>query len=172
MRTSLPSFAPTTGLFGPTLDKTTPVAEEERSTQEETTHCPTPLPTEDSECLAEEAEELGMGVEECEVMAVQTRAQKKKEQERIRKDDEASALSGATPIDLPQLDDSLFTGGRVRCRLSKQQKRIQAQERTQRRDTCEHREKRLVELSREELEEEQHNDENLQLQWTAAEMVS
>ena len=37
---------------------------------------------EDSECLAEEAEELGMGVEECEVMAVQTRAQKKKEQEK------------------------------------------------------------------------------------------
>ena len=29
MRTSLPSFAPTTGLFGPTLDKATPVAEEE-----------------------------------------------------------------------------------------------------------------------------------------------
>ena len=75
------------------------VAEEQ---QEETTHCPTPLLMEDSECLAEEAEELGMGVEECEVMAVQTRAQKKKEQECIRKDDEASALSGATPIDLPQ----------------------------------------------------------------------
>ena len=164
MRASLPSFAPTTGLFGPTLDKATPVAEEERSKptpQEETTHCPTPLLTEDSECLAEEAEELGMGVEECEVMAVQTRAQKKKEQERIRK---ASALSGATPIDLPQLDDSLFTGGRERRRLSKHQKRIQAQERTQRRDTCEHREKRLVGLSREELEEEQHNDESLQLQ--------
>ena len=81
---------------------------------------------EDPECLAEEAEELGMGVEECEVMAVQTRAQKKKEQECIREDDEASALSGATPIDLPQLDDSLFTGGRARRRLSKQQKRIQA----------------------------------------------
>ena len=59
----------------------------------------------------------------------------------------------------------------MRRRLSKHQKRIQAQERTQRRDTCdtcEHREKRLVELSREELEEEQHNDESLQLQWTAA----
>ena len=171
MRTSLPSFAPTTGLFGPTLDKATPVAEEERSEptqQEETTHCPPPLLMEVSECLAEEAEELGMGVEECEVMAVQTRAQKKKEQECIQEDDEASALSGATPIDLPQLDDSLFTGGRVRRRLSKHQKRIQAQERTQRRDTCEHREKHLVELSREELEEEQHNDESLQLQWTAA----
>ena len=86
MRASLPSFAPTTGLFGPTLDKATPVAEKERSKptpQEETTHCPTPLLMEDSECLAEEAEELGMGVEECEVMAVQTRAQKKKEQEKM-----------------------------------------------------------------------------------------
>ena len=30
-----------------------------------------------------------------------------------------------------------------------------------RRDTCEYREKRLIELSREELEEEQHNDESL-----------
>ena len=52
--------------------------------------------------------------------------------------------------------------------MSKQKKRIQAQERTQRRDTSEHREKHLVELSQEELEEEQHNDESLQLQWTAA----
>jgi predicted GNAT superfamily acetyltransferase len=58
--------------------------------------------TEDQECLAEEAEELDM---ECDVMAVQTRAQRRKEQERIREDDEASALSEATPIDLPQLDD-------------------------------------------------------------------
>ena len=40
------------------------------------------------------------------MMAVQTRAQKKKEQECIRIDDEAS---GATPIALPQLDDRVYS---------------------------------------------------------------
>jgi hypothetical protein len=73
MHASLPSFVPTTGLFGPTLDKIPEEGLHEWSkptSQEETTDCPTSKLTEDRECLAEK---LDM---ECDDMAVQTRAQR------------------------------------------------------------------------------------------------
>lgn len=103
------------------------------------------------DCLAEEAEKEVMS-KPADILAVMTRAQGKREEQLRREDDEATAESSATPIPLPQLDESLFVAGRVRRRLTKRQKRVQARKRAQEMAVISQRwDKRLTELSRQEL---------------------
>jgi len=103
------------------------------------------------------------------ILAVKTRAQRKKEEQQRCEDDIATAESGATPIPMSQLDDSLFVGGRARKRLTKQQKRALAKERIEDREKASRQqEKCLTKLSRQELEEEQHSDDSLEPVWMDA----
>ena len=120
--------------------------------------------------LAEEAEDVGVIDESAGILAVKTRAQRRKEEQQKLEDDETTAESGAAPIPLPQLDDSLFIGGREKKRLTRQQKRVQALKRAQeiKLASSQH-QKRLTELSRQELEEEQHADDSLDSAWMDAE---
>ena len=112
---------------------------------------------------------MGRLSEPAEILAVQTRAQQRKDEQERHDDDKATAQSGSTPLPLPQFDDSLFEGGRLRKRLTKQQKRMQAQERAQKNTEATGQwDRRLTELSRQEIEEEQQADDSLEQVWTVA----
>ena len=107
-------------------------------------------------CQAEEAEDSNTPV-----LAVQTRSQKKLDVRRQEEDDLATATSDATPWDL---DDSLFGESRPRERLSRRQKKAQAEARTSTlRPTT------LAELTPSELQEAQAEDDSLQTLMEAAE---
>ena len=78
-------FTPLTGILGPVED-ITPTEEMARQNEEEGT-----------QCLAAEAEEVGVLGDYGRIMAVQTRDQCRRELQQQQDDDEASASSGAVP---------------------------------------------------------------------------
>ena len=84
-------FIPLTGILGPVED-ITPTEEMVRQNEEEGT-----------QCLAAEAEEVGVLGDDGRIMAVQTRAQCRRELQQQQDDDEASASSGAVPRPVEQL---------------------------------------------------------------------
>jgi hypothetical protein len=88
------------------------------------------------------------------VQAVCTRSQFRQLEEQEKADDEATTASCATPVDLDKLDDSLFGVSKEQQKLTKSEKRRQAQERL----TAIKSPQRLVELSREDIVEAQHDD--------------
>lgn len=112
----------------------------------------------------DEEEVLGDGV-----FAVQTRRQQEKERQQQQQDDEASASSGAVPLDLTTLDDSLFGPTKKKRRLTRSQKRAQAQARDKCTDAESPSDLRLTEFTPKELEEAQREDKHLLPLWLAAE---
>lgn len=81
-------FTPLTGILGP--------VEDAKSENEVTTAKST-----GTQCLAEEAEDVGVFGDDGRIMAVQTRAQQRRERQQQQADDTASACSGAMPQPLP-----------------------------------------------------------------------
>lgn len=53
-----------------------------------------------------------------EIQAVKTRAQRKRDEQLCREDDEASAQSGAIPLNLCSLDDTLFATSKIKATLT------------------------------------------------------
>ena len=82
-------------------------------------------------------------------------------------DDEASAASGAVPLDLATLDDSIFGSTKERRRFTRSQKRAQARDKGTDAENSSY--LRLTELTSEELQEAQQEDEQLLPLWLAAE---
>lgn len=103
----------------------------------------------------------------CQVQAVQTRSQTQRDRDEAEKDDEASAESGATPVELNTLDDSLFTTPKMKKVQTRAEKRAQARKRIQQPPRT--KERHLLELSKDEVEEEQHADLTLGELWNLAE---
>lgn len=103
----------------------------------------------------------------CQVQAVQTRSQAQRDRDEAEKDDEASAESGATPVELNTLDDSLFTTPKMKKVQTRAEKRAQARKRIQQPPRT--KERHLLELSKDEVEEEQHADLTLGELWNLAE---
>jgi hypothetical protein len=81
------------------------------------------------ECLPAEGEDVSVENDDIIVNAVKTRQQTAKEKAEQEEDDRVSNESGAIPLDLSQLDDSLFVETQTRKKLTKQEKRVQARER-------------------------------------------
>ena len=64
--------------------------------------------------LAAEAEDTEVIGEAADIQAVQTRAQRKRDEQLCLEDDEASAQSGAIPRELCSLDDTLFAASKTK----------------------------------------------------------
>lgn len=96
------------------------------------------------------------------VHVVKTRHQSAKERTECEEDDRVSAESSATPLDLHQLDNSLFAERRTRKKLTKKEKRAQVRDRAlQQLNKTTTREPRHTELTPQQLEEAQRADDNL-----------
>ena len=102
------------------------------------------------------------------VQAVSTRLQCQQQEEQEKADDRDTAASDAVVFDL---DDSLFGVSKEKQKLTKREKRKEAQRRIAAAEETTARRQRLTDLSRQDLEEAQHEDESLQPLWTAAEAV-
>ncbi len=151
------------------LDSLTEDADEEMQLREST---PDPLQvvesrTADADSLTEDVDDEMPGEE---VFAVQTRSQQERERRQQQQDDVASASSGAIPLDLSTLDDSLFGQSKDRRRLTRSQKQKQTRDRDEERTTSTaHRQLRLTEFTPSDLEEAQREDVQLLPFWQAAE---
>ena len=122
---------------------------------------------EEDSSLAEEAEDVGvLGME---VAIVKTRNQRRSVEVQQQHDDEASVASGAIPKDLAIIDDSLLGTSRSRLKLTRKQKREQAQEISAQKKQKDTR-LTLLTIDRGTLEKEQIDDPSLQPLWEAAEV--
>jgi len=124
--------------------------------------------------LAAEAEDVAMpsGTDDEGVVAepvvineVKTRAQRQRERLLQQEDDQASEQSGATPTDLSALDEALFTTSKVKHKMTRSQKRLQARERLDRAGKTEP--GQLIDFAPKELEEAQRNDITLTDLWNS-----
>ena len=118
-----------------------------------------PTMTQDTEVIGEAAD----------IQAVQTRAQRKRDEQLCLEDDEASAQSGAIPRELCSLDDTLFATSKTKPKLTRSLKRVKAKEWLAQEDKAvQDTEPQLVDLSPEELEKAQHDDTTLAELWNDA----
>ena len=119
--------------------------------------------------LAAEAEDTEVIGEAADIQAVQTRAQRKRDEQLCLEDDEASAQSGAIPRELCSLDDTLFATSKTKPKLTRSLKRVKAKEWLAQEDKAvQDTEPQLVDLSPEELEKAQHDDTTLAELWNDA----